>query len=242
MTTQEFVPNVLLVEDSKVYAHLIESNLAPEQTNFHWAKSVSECLESLDTLIPDIVICDILLPGEMNGIELCREIKRRHQQTLVIMVSGVDNTFEKVSSLESGADDYITKPFDPIEFRARFRVLLRRVRQTHPHENESPLHSHSHSLTFNDLSIIPDQRTVTLKGEKLDLRRKEYDLLYYLASHAGLVCSREDLLAHIWKDSSITHRTIDAHIQRLRMKIGDNAEQPCFIETLRGIGYRFVAQ
>lgn len=240
MTTEPLIEepdriDVMLVEDSPVYAKLVQEVLQPESVNLTWVRTAAACQQALQEHHHRILILDIVLPGGINGIELCHQLKQQDPQLQIMLMSGLDSTFDKVSGLENGADDYVTKPFDPSEFRARFRVLKRRV------SNSSPalLPGASETIVAGELCIYPSQRKIQLQGQELELRRREFELLYYLVQHSGEVCRREELLTAIWPEPDVTIRTVDTHIQRLRQKLQDSAEEPRYIETLRGVGYRF---
>jgi len=229
--------NVMLVEDSSVCAQLVREVLQPENVNLIWLRDAVAFQASFEKEKPDILILDIVLPGNMSGVELCYQVKQSFPHIQIMLMSGLNSTFDKVTGLESGADDYVSKPFEPSEFRARFRVLKRRLTK----KQTSELNSENEQIQVGELKIYPSQRKVYLKTQELVLRRREFELLYYLVQHAGEVCSREELLNAIWPEPGIVIRTVDTHIQRLRQKLQDSVEQPQFIETLRGVGYRFCA-
>lgn len=228
---------VLLIEDSAVYARLIEDCLRPEGLELQWVKTADEALAVVAADPPEIILCDIVLPGERDGFALCREIKQQHPGLQFLMISSLDSTFDKITGLETGADDYLTKPFEPIELRARFRVLKRRLQQlqTGPSQVQKPLQARG-------LAVNPATREASFQRDLLDLRRREFDLLYYLMAHADQVVQREALLEAIWEQPEVTQRTIDTHVQRLRDKLQQAGAPLDLIETHRGTGYRFKAK
>lgn len=181
-------------------------------------------LASTDTF--NLVLLDLGLP-DTPGLEVCRQIRQLTQETPVLVVTGVDTTESRVELLNAGADDYITKPFDLSEMRARINALARRRQRS----ESIPL------ITVGDLVIDPARRTVTRSGVPISLRRKEFDILEYLASHAGRVLSRQMIINHAWP---ITSRgwigSVDVHIKQLRDKVDKPFRYP-LIKTSYGVGY-----
>jgi len=176
----------------------------------------------------DIIILDIMLPG-MNGAEVCRRL-RETSAVPVIMLTARDTDLDKVALLESGADDYLTKPFSPPELVARARAVLRRV--------SSPS-SIPGCMLIGGLQLDPATRAVSVDGGPVDLTAKEFDLLEIMMRDAGVVFSRERLLEAAWGFSDyVDARGIDVHIKHIREKLGDDAGDPRFVETVRGVGYR----
>jgi len=228
---------LLIVEDSSVYARLIEDCLRPEDLDVTWVKTADAALTQVTLFQPEIVICDILLPGEHDGFWLCREIKRSHPQIQFLLISSLDSTFDKITGLETGADDYIAKPVDPLELRARFRVLKRRVQAQKPTPVVSKIPETE--LEQRGVRINRSTRAVAYSSQILELRRREFDILWYLMENTPRVVDRQELLEQIWADPSITLRTIDTHIQRLREKLQAAGAPVNLIETHRGTGYRF---
>lgn len=224
--------NVLILEDSEVQARLIEDCLKPEQIEIRSVRTAADCYAAVEEKVPDIIICDILLPGGGNGLEVCRDLKRSHPHLQFMVLSCLDSTFDKIQGLETGAEDYITKPFDPVELRARFRVLRRRAEYLSSPNKPGSFH-------IRGLELVPATREVFLNQLPVELRRREFDILHYLMRHAGEVISRDTLLNEVWHSHEISERSIDPHIQRLRDKLGDSGDDPQYIETIRGVGYRF---
>ena len=225
--------DVLIVDDEPNIARLIRMYLEREGFNTAIAASGAEALARVSQQKPALVILDIMLP-DIDGMEVCREI-RRHDQVPIIMLTAREGDEDKISGLELGADDYLTKPFVPRELVARVKAILRRVSTT----PESTARR-GEVMDLGPLKIEPDRREVTLEGELIPLRAKEYDLLTELARRPGIVFSREQLLQNVWGYDFIGDSgTIDVHVRRLRAKLGDDSSNPRFIETVWGVGYRF---
>ena len=179
-----------------------------------------------------------MLPG-LDGITLCRTIRAQgvNSDTPILMLTARDTESDKVLGLESGADDYMTKPFGVREFMARIAAILRRSQATTDHDPGNQLHLIAH----RDISIDPHRREVRVRREFVNLTRHEFDLLYLLASRPGIVFSREALLARVWSgDAFVTERTVDAVVSRLRKKIEADPQDPELILTAWGVGYKFA--
>lgn len=171
-----------------------------------------------------------MLPG-MNGFEVCRAI-RRTTDVPIIMVTARSDTHDVVAGLEAGADDYLTKPFEPKELSARIRALLRRARDRTPE---------SAQMSFGELEVSPDEGVVMLRGEEVHLTKTEFKLLVELASGPGKVFSRETLLEKVWGyDYFGDGRLVDVHVRRLRTKIEPDPADPRYVVTVRGLGYKLV--
>jgi len=178
---------------------------------------------------PDLVILDLMLPG-MDGLAFLRDVRRESEVPVIVLTARTDET-DRVVGLELGADDYVVKPFSPRELVARVRSVLRRVRPAPGHAR----------LEFGALSVDARARTVTLRGERVLFRAREFDLLLFLASSPNQVFSRGQLLNSVW-DSSTEFSdvsTVTVHVRRIRQKIEDDPLQPRWIVTVRGVGYRF---
>jgi DNA-binding response OmpR family regulator len=176
----------------------------------------------------DVVLIDLMLPG-MDGFELCRTI-RKASDVPIVMVTARADTHDVVAGLEAGADDYVTKPFQPKELSARIRALLRRARPAEPGRPH---------LRFGDLEVIPDEGVVRRDGEEIHLTKTEFRLLCELASAPGRVFSREQLLERVWGyDYFGDGRLVDVHVRRLRTKVEGDAANPRHVVTVRGLGYK----
>lgn len=185
----------------------------------------------LEKETPDLVLLDVMLPGE-DGVTILGKMKadERYSRIPVIMATARGTEFDKVQSLDLGADDYITKPFGMMEMISRVKAVLRRTKPS----------VSGKQLTLGELTVNLDRHTVTLAGERIQLTYKEYELLKLFMSHPGTVFSREQLLHIVWNtDYAMETRTVDMHIRTLRQKLGAYGQH---IETVRGIGYRLEAQ
>jgi len=181
----------------------------------------------------DFIILDLMLPG-MDGMDVCKQLRQDKISTPILMLTAKDDELDKILGLELGADDYLTKPFSPREVIARIKAILRRTKT----ENETQVKT-DHVIHIGFLDIFPEQYEATYKGEKLDLTPKEFELLLYLANHAGKVLSRDQLLDAVWNfDFAGDTRIVDVHISHLREKIEEDTKQPKYIKTVRGFGYK----
>jgi DNA-binding response OmpR family regulator len=188
---------------------------------------------------PDLILLDIMLPG-MDGFEICRKV-RAEMNTPILMLTARDDEIDRIVGLEVGADDYMGKPFSMRELIARVKAMLRRSRLLK--EENSPVTAETSSkevLEFGELVIDTIRREVRFKGENLDLKPKEYELLNYLALNRGRALSRDKILEEVWGWNYVGEsRTVDVHIRWLRQKIEDDPSQPSRMVTVRGSGYRF---
>lgn len=185
-------------------------------------------LEAFYDHLPDLVVLDIMLPN-LNGWEVCKQI-RSNSQVPIIMLTGKGESYDKIKGLDLGADDYVVKPFDPKELLARMKAVLRRY---------NIFNGEQDVLTFPSLVIDMKQYKINYQGEYLTLPPKEIELLYYLASYANRVFTRQQLLDQVWGyEFEGDPRTVDVHIKRIREKLG-KANPDWELKTLRGIGYKF---
>ena len=222
---------ILIVEDEHDLIKLVKYNLEKEGFQVNYTTDGSLALAEMRRDPPDLVILDLMLPG-MDGLEICRQIRRHDKYTAVpnIMLTARSEEADRVVGLELGADDYVTKPFSTRELIARIRALLRR------HE-PSPQRS---ALQRGQLLIDPTAHSVAVSGRRVDLSALEFRLLHYLAAHPGMVFSRDQLLDRVWGDDrSVTPRSVDVYIRRLREKIEPEPNEPFYVHTVHGVGYRF---
>ncbi|MDR7451308.1 MAG: response regulator transcription factor [Armatimonadota bacterium] len=227
------MPKVLIVDDEESIVDLLRSYLTNEGFRVEAAMDGPTALAKARAFRPDVVVLDIMLPG-LDGIEVLRQL-RAESPVYVIMLTAKADEADKVVGLSVGADDYVTKPFSPRELTARLRAILRRGRGAAP---EPP-----RVLMFRQLRLDPARREVWKDDEPVELTTLEFNLLHTLASYPGHVLSREQLLERVWgTDYFGDDRVVDAHIKKLRQKLGDDAAEPRFIQTVRGIGYKFVAE
>ncbi|EDM99679.1 response regulator receiver domain protein [Pseudoflavonifractor capillosus ATCC 29799] len=219
------MPKILLVEDEEKLARVVELELRYEGYEVEKAFDGREGLEKALSGGFDLVLLDIMLPS-MSGMEVLRRL-RRESQVPVIMVTARDTVVDKVSGLDSGADDYITKPFEIEELLARIRAALRK----------RPVRQESAVLTAGPLTMDPERHEVTVKGTPVELTRREFDLLRYLLENKEKVISRESLLDNVWGFDFVGEtNAVDVYIRFLRAKI-DEAFGIKLIHTVRGVGY-----
>ena len=225
---------VLLVEDDERIRASMRLSLEDEGYEVEEAGTGEEAIEiQTQALVSnpfDLLVVDIMLPG-MDGFECCREL-RKASAVPIIMVTARTDTHDVVAGLEAGADDYVTKPFEPKELAARIRALLRRARAGEPGLVQ---------LEFGDLEILPEAGVVRRSGEEVHLTRTEFLLLCELAANAGKVLSREQLLERVWSyDYFGDGRLVDVHVRRLRTKIENDPSEPRHVLTVRGLGYKLA--
>lgn len=221
---------ILIVEDEKEIAELIAYSLKKEKYDVSIALDGETALKKLRETVYDLVILDLMLPG-IQGLEICKIIRNNSnmQKTGIIIVTAKSEEFDKITGLETGADDYITKPFSPRELIARVKAVMRRT---------LPAVSNNQIIKIKDLIIDKEKYLVTVKGQPKRLSATEFKLLLYLAERPNKIFSRDHLLDAVWgQDIYVDPRTVDVHIRRLRLKIEDYPDNPEYIKTLRGIGY-----
>jgi len=222
---------VLIVDDLRPNIKMLEAPLLAEYFEVVSATTGREALTLCQDGKCDIVLLDVMMPG-LDGFEVCRRLKAdpRTLHLPVLIVTALDQPSDRLRGLEAGADDYLTKPFAPKELSARIRALLRRART---HEIAST------HLSFGDLEIIPEEGVVLRDGRETHLTKTEFRLLIELASPAGRVLSREELLEKIWGYGYFGDgRLVDVHIRRLRTKIESDPANPRHVITVRGMGYK----
>ncbi len=223
---------ILLVEDDERLAELTAEYLTKNDMQVSIEPRGDTAEARILAEQPDLVMLDVMLPGK-DGFEVCRAV-RPNYRGVILMLTARDEDFDQILGLEMGADDYIAKPVQPRVLLARIKALLRRLPTSDGPANESE------KMVFGQFNISQSTRTAVLSGESIDLTTAEFDLLWLLASHAGNVLSRDDLLQElrgIGFDG--LDRSIDARISRLRKKLNDDPENPTRIKTVRGKGYLF---
>lgn len=222
---------VLVVDDEPAILELVSFNLKKEGYDVVTAADGKSALEVFVTEKPDLVVLDLMIP-EPDGYEVCKLI-RAQSAVPVIMLTARGEEQDRVRGLDLGADDYVVKPFSPRELLARVRAVLRR----------SPVVQETDRLVAGDLVIDSERHQVTIAGELVELTPKEFDLLKMLAENAGRALERDFLLEKVWGYAFAgATRTLDVHIRRLRQKIDDDPQNPRYIETVHGVGYRFREQ
>lgn len=218
---------VLIIEDEESIASFIRMYLEKEGYEVHVAGTGEDGLELARDKNPAVILLDIMLPG-IDGFEVCRRL-RHDSEVPVIMLTARDASTDKVVGLELGADDYITKPFDPRELVARVKSVLRRAQPGSGKAGET--------LQAGEITLDTGRHEVTVSGESVKLTAMEFKLLHYLLFNKGLVLSRQQLLEHVWGyDFMGDTRTVDVHINQLRKKLGDATS----IETVWSVGYRLA--
>lgn len=223
-------PVILIVEDEESYQDALKIGLSVEGFVVVGATNIAEARQLLVTAKPDLVLLDVLLP-DGSGIDYCREL---HDTTRipVIMVTGRSSEVDVVLGLEIGAADYVTKPYRLRELIARIRAVLRRPVSLNSDE----------VVSFNDLRIDFVRRTVTRRGQEIELSRREFDLLALFATRLGQVVTREACLDTLWWGLELSNtRTLDTHVKQLRQKIEDDPANPRHLLTIRGVGFRLDA-
>lgn len=229
------VSRILIVDDEKDIVDLVAYNFEKEGYEVLKAYDGEGALRVVRSKKPDLIVLDLMLPG-IQGLEVCKEI-RRNAGTAgipVIMLTARGEELDKVIGLEVGADDYITKPFSVKELVARVKAVLRRA-------DARKIPGAAEIFEFKGLRIDLASYEVTVDGKKVSLSRTEFNLLRFLASNPGRVYSREQILDNVWGDESFVEpRTVDVHVRRLRAQIERDENNPHYIVTVRGVGYKFA--
>ena len=226
---------VLVVEDEANIRELVCLHLRLEHHECVEAVDGTKGLELARSRPFDLIVLDLMLPG-LDGVTVCRAIRRESQnmETPVLMLTARREEADKVLGLDSGADDYLTKPFGVRELMARVRALLRRRAAVQPHAGDM-----SRPITYRHIEIDPARRRVRVGDRDVELTGHEFQLLYVLAASPGIVFSREALLGRVWKDQAfVTVRSVDTLVKRLRKKIEQNPAEPTLILTVWGAGYK----
>jgi len=224
---------ILIVEDELDLVKLLRYNLEKEGFKVTHTTDGSLALAEIRRDLPDLLILDLMLPG-VDGLEVCRQLRRheRYVSLPILMLTARGEEADRVVGLEIGADDYVTKPFSMRELIARVRALLRR------HE---PMASTRATLQRGGLVIDPSAHSVYVSGRAVELSALEFRLLHHLASHPGMVFSRDQLLDRVWgNDRTVTQRSVDVYIRRVREKIENRPKDPSYVQTVHGVGYRFT--
>ncbi|HTX78490.1 MAG TPA: response regulator transcription factor [Longilinea sp.] len=221
---------VLLVDDEANIIQLARMYFEREGFRVSEAGDGPDGLKAIGDQHPDLVVLDVMLPG-MDGFEVCKRVRAANNEVPILMLTARDDDIDKILGLELGADDYLTKPFNPRELVARAKAILRRSNQQNTSQTDQ-------AIKLGDLVIDPARREVLCNGKLVPLRTQEFEVLYVLAQHKGLVLSRDQLLSRAWGfDFAGQTRTVDVHIAQLRSKLLDCQVR---IETVTGIGYKLV--
>ena len=225
---------VLVVDDEKLIVKGIMFSLEQDGMEVNCAYDGEEALEKIRSTDYDIVLLDVMLP-KLDGFEVCQAV-REFSNVPIIMLTAKDTDMDKILGLEYGADDYITKPFNILEVKARIKAMLRRSKRAVSETN-------SNQIVKGDLKLDIDARRVMIKDKEINLTAKEFDLLELLVNNPNKVYSREQLLSIVWGyEYPGDVRTVDVHVRRLREKIEDNPKEPKYVNTKWGVGYYFKAQ
>jgi len=234
---------VLIVEDDARIRELVALHAGLEGMETICVGSGDDALKAARAESVDLIVLDLMLPG-LDGLTVCSAIRRgtSNNDVPILMLTARDEEHDKILGLESGADDYLTKPFSIRELVARMRALLRRPRLSKIRTAE-PGAAQSGVINVGDLTVDPGRRQARVRGREIDLTVLEFELLYLLASNRGMVFSRDALVSRVWGgDTFVTERSVDTVVKRVRRKVEDDAANPKFILTVWGTGYKFADQ
>jgi two-component system, OmpR family, response regulator RegX3 len=225
---------ILLVEDERSISGPLAAALEREGFDATVAGTAGEALERAADVTPDLVLLDLMLP-DGSGFDVCREL-RRTSDVPVVMLTARGDEADRIVGLELGADDYVVKPFSAREVIARVRAVLRRTAAPARGGDDGG------TLQIGDVKLDRERRSAALAGDELELSRKEFDLLERLMRDAGTVVTREQLIEDVWDMNWFgSTKTLDVHVSGLRRKLGDDAAEPRYLHTVRGVGFRFSA-
>lgn len=225
---------ILVVDDEKEIADLVEIHLVSDGFSVEKAYSAAEGLKILKKEDIKLVILDIMMPG-MDGIEMCKEI-RKTSAVPIIFLSAKSSDLDKIVGLGVGADDYVSKPFNPLELMARVKSQLRRYTQLNPNKNESTM---STAVELENLLIEKENHRVVSFGKEVKLTPIEFDILFLLASHSGRVFSTDEIFEQVWNEKMYeANNTVMVHIRRIREKIELDPRNAQIIKTVWGVGYK----
>ncbi|KUG02713.1 phosphate regulon transcriptional regulatory protein phob (sphr) [hydrocarbon metagenome] len=230
---------ILVVDDEAYIVELVKFNLEKEGYEVIVAHDGVKALDMVREELPDLIVLDIMIP-RMDGLEVCRLLKQdqAYKTIPIIMLTAKGEEFDTILGLEMGADDYIKKPFSPRELLARVNARLRALRILRAEKAVG-----QKIWVFKELIVVPEKYEVFLGEKKLELTPKEFELLTLMLSNPGKVYTREALLEKVWGyEFSGDTRTVDVHIRHLRQKLSDDFSYPDYIETVRGVGYRFAEE
>ncbi|WP_251493991.1 response regulator transcription factor [Otoolea muris] len=227
--------SILVVDDEKEIADLVEIYLVSDGYKVFKADNAQKGLELLEKESVQLVLLDIMMPG-MDGLEMCKRI-RETNNIPIIMLSARSTDLDKILGLGTGADDYVVKPFNPLELTARVKSQLRRYTQLNPQSNAQE--SQKNEITIRDLTINKDNHKVMVGDEEIKLTPIEFDILYLLASNPGRVFSTDEIFEKVWNEKVYeANNTVMVHIRRLRGKMKEDTRQTKIITTVWGVGYK----
>ncbi|MDY7037153.1 MAG: response regulator transcription factor [Thermodesulfobacteriota bacterium] len=225
-----------IIEDNEDLAHLIELHLKDLSFEVDLSFEGTEGLAKSESGDYDLIILDLILPG-LDGLEICRRLRSMPNYTPILMLTSKSSELDRVLGLEMGADDYVVKPFSVRELMARVKAIFRRMESLKSETSTS----YGESIRSEDLVIDFEKRNVTLKGRKVELTTKEFELLYHFAKNPGRVYTRSQLLDHVWGYGHDGYEhTVNSHINRLRGKIEEDPAHPRYVLTVWGVGYKFA--
>ena len=219
---------ILIVDDEPDIIEILKFNLENKGYKVFSAENGKEALKLADKHLPNLIILDLMMPI-MDGIETCERLRmdKRFNNTLIMFLSARGEDYSQVAAFESGADDYVTKPIKPRILNSKVKALLRRFKN-----------DFGQILSYQNIVIDSEKYTVEVDSKKLNLPRKEFELLFLLASRPGKVFKREKIMESVWgSDVIVGDRTIDVHVRKLREKIGEN-----LLKTIKGVGYQFIVK
>lgn len=223
--------NILVLDDEKEIADLVEVYLKNENYNVYKFYNSNEAIKCIENVKLDLAILDVMIAG-VDGFELCKLIRDRNLNFPIIMLTAKIEDRDKITGLTLGADDYMTKPFNPLELVARVKSALRRYTRYNEKKDED-------SICINGLEIQKEKHKCLLYEKEIDLTPLEFDILLYLASNKGNVVSSEELFEKVWKEKYLdNNNTVMVHIRRIREKLNDDTKNPKYIKTVWGVGYK----
>ncbi len=227
-------PRLLLVEDDTALVLTLTDLLASKDFQVESVQDGQDALDRASQEDFDLIVLDVMLPRK-DGFEICRTLRKRAIQTPIIMLTARGQVRDKVSGLNVGADDYLAKPFDPAELLARIEALLRRA--------SAPASRRDSTFEFGDVTVDFRSTQVRRDGKPVEMSAREFELLTYFIRQHGSTVSREELLQQVWGyDQATMTRTVDAHVWMLRQKLEEDPQNPRHFLTVRGLGYKFVAE
>ncbi|MBC7076621.1 MAG: response regulator transcription factor [Syntrophomonadaceae bacterium] len=227
---------IMVVDDEEALVRLITYNLNKEGFNTIYAYDGNQAWELINKEKPDLIILDLMLPGK-DGLEICRDLRAGNIGIPIIMLTAREEEIDKVLGLELGADDYVTKPFSIRELIARVRAILRRNSKKNEKQGEIK------EIIAGDFVLKPDSYEIYHRGKPLDLTLKEYELLEMLIENRGKVLKRDYMLQALWDyTDGVNTRVLDVYVSKLREKIEEDSQNPKYIRTVRGLGYKFEGE
>jgi DNA-binding response OmpR family regulator len=223
--------SIVVVDDERPLVDLVSRYLRREGYEVHAAYDGEEAIEVIGEVGPDVIVLDLMLPG-IDGLEVARRV-REDDDPYIVMLTARSDEVDRIVGLRVGADDYVTKPFSPNELVARIQAMLRRPRRAAP--------ATAAVRRFGELTVDPAAREISVAGEPVELTRLEFDLLDTLSAEPRVVFSKEQLLDRVWGSSAYRDdHVVAVHIANLRRKLGDTSDEPRYVRTVHGVGYRMV--